>query len=361
MFNIGSMPKQVKPVVMYLVLDYVYMRMKDSLKRKLLVIDEAWSMLQTAEESSYIFEIVKTCRKYNLGLLMITQDVGDLIGSKAGNAVLANTSYTFLLRQKPAVISNVSKTFNLSSNEKDFLISAERGSGILILENEHQELQVIASPKEHELITTNPDEMVKLSEKKESKENKHEDINIKLDIETDVYLKEGLSIEEQNFLANQGYELGSFHNLEKGRQKEYFVKVTKPESILHTYYADLIYHEVKRYTNKVWKKKTKKPDVVFINSVGEEIVIEIETGLGLKKKKKEHNEKFSALKQEYGNRCYIYPIKRSLRNSYARHELPLLFKSQVKEFVMSQFNRQNNSNIVRGLEGAEVKNDEEKA
>ncbi|MEK6922145.1 MAG: DUF87 domain-containing protein, partial [Nanoarchaeota archaeon] len=166
-FNIGNMPKQVKPVVMYLVLDFVYMRMKKSLKRKLLVIDEAWAMLQTAEESSYIFEIVKTCRKYNLGLLMITQDVADLVGSRAGHAVLANTSYTFLLRQKPAVIDNVKKTFNLSAAEREYLMCAEKGSGILILENEHQELQVIASEQEHDLVTTNPDEMRKKTEKKE--------------------------------------------------------------------------------------------------------------------------------------------------------------------------------------------------
>jgi len=204
-FNIGSMPKQVKPVVMYLVLDYVYMRMKENKKRKLLVIDEAWSMLQTAEESSYIFEIVKTCRKYNLGLLMITQDVADLIASKAGHAVLANTSYTFLLRQKPAVISNVAKTFNLSQAEKDYLVTAEKGNGILILENEHQELEVIASPKEHELITTNPDEMIKIGEKKKGQVGDREDISISLDIEQDVYKAEGLSIEEQNFLTNNGY------------------------------------------------------------------------------------------------------------------------------------------------------------
>lgn len=169
-FNIGNMPKQVKPVIMYLVLDYVYMRMRKSLKRKLLVIDEAWAMLQTAEESSYIFEIVKTCRKYNLGLLMITQDVADLLGSKAGHAVLANTSYSFLLRQKPAVIDSVSKTFNLSKEEREYLMTAEKGKGILILENEHQELEVISSEAEHDLITTNPDEMMKKGEKKEPKE-----------------------------------------------------------------------------------------------------------------------------------------------------------------------------------------------
>ena len=262
-FNIGNMPKQVKPVVMYLVLDYVYMRMKDSLKRKILVIDEAWAMLQTAEESSYVFEIVKTCRKFNLGLLMITQDVADLVASKAGHAVLANTSYTFLLRQKPAVISGVVKTFNLSNSEKDYLISAEKGKGILILENEHQEIEVIASEKEHELITTNPDEMVAKGEKKKGKPREHEDINIDLDIEQDVYLAEGLSIEQCNFLVNHGYEGGNYHNLEKGRQKEYFVKKRYPESTLHTYYVDLIFNEIKKYTDKVSKYRTEKPDIIF--------------------------------------------------------------------------------------------------
>ncbi len=221
-FNIGSMPKQVKPVIMYLVLDYVYMRMKNSLKRKILVIDEAWSLLQTAEESSYIFEIVKTCRKFNLGLLMITQDVADLVNSKAGHAVLANTSYTFLLRQKPAVITNIIKTFNLSNHEKEYLISAEKGQGILILENEHQELQVIASSKEHELITTNPDEIN--NQNKPQEQPKKPDTNITLDLNKGFYLIEGLTLEEQNFLNNNDYKAGNFHGLKKDQPKLYFVK-----------------------------------------------------------------------------------------------------------------------------------------
>ncbi|MDP2750824.1 MAG: ATP-binding protein, partial [Nanoarchaeota archaeon] len=126
-FNIGDMPKQVKPVIMFLILDYVYMKMKLDRDRKLLVIDEAWSMLERAEDASYVFEIVKTCRKFNLGLLLITQDVADLIASKAGNAVLANSAYTLLMRQKPAVIDNIVKTFHLSEKEKETLLTAGIG------------------------------------------------------------------------------------------------------------------------------------------------------------------------------------------------------------------------------------------
>jgi conjugal transfer ATP-binding protein TraC len=168
-FNIGDMPKQVQPIIMFLILDFVYMKMKENKnQKKLLVIDEAWSLLGKAEEASYIFEIVKTCRKFNMGLLLITQDVADLVNSKAGSAVLANSAYTFLLRQKPAVINNVVKKFNLSTMEKEYLLSATQGRGILILDNEHQELEVVASPEEHAIITTNPnDVLTKIQEKEE--------------------------------------------------------------------------------------------------------------------------------------------------------------------------------------------------
>ncbi len=160
-FDIGNMPKQVKPAIMFLVLDYVYMKMKSSLERKLLVIDEAWSLLSRTEEASYIFEIVKTCRKFNLGLFLINQEVGDMLNSKAGRSVLANSSYTLLLRQKPAVIKDVQTTFHLSDSEKNFLLTASVGEGILLMENEHSKIRIVASEEEHKQITTNADEILK--------------------------------------------------------------------------------------------------------------------------------------------------------------------------------------------------------
>jgi conjugal transfer ATP-binding protein TraC len=356
-FNIGNMPKQVKPVVMYLVLDFVYQRMKGSLRRKILVIDEAWSLLQTAEESSYVFEIVKTCRKYNLGLLMITQDVADLVNSKAGHAVLANTSYTFLLRQKPAVIRNVATVFNLSQSEKDYLVSAQKGQGVLILENEHQELTVIASKKEHELITTNPDEMVKLGEKKKGKKKDIENVTISLDIEQDVYSAKKLSIQEQNFLVNNGYELGSFHNFSKGMQKKYFVKKRLPEGVQHTFYVNLLFEEIRKHTEKIQKFRTEKPDILFVNKAGEEIAIEIETGIKAKfgSKKKYHNQKFGQRKKQYGNRCYIFLIQSRQQKSYTRHKLPILFRLQVQGWVTSQYSGMKNTSIVQHLRGHQHK------
>mgnify|MGYP006420864867 CR=1 FL=1 len=349
-FNIGSMPKQVKPVVMFLILDYVFMKMKDNNRRKLLVIDEAWSMLQTAEQSSYIFEIIKTCRKYNLGLLMITQDVADLVGSKAGHAVLANTSYTFLLRQKPAVISNVAKTFNLSQAERDFLISAQLGAGILLMENDHQELEVIASPEEHRLITTNPDEMIKISESKKPKQSKEqkEVENAGLDLTKHIYLSNELSTLQKNILANHNYVLKKGHGLESGPHT-FYVKPNHPESPEHTLLVGLITEELKKHTKEVSTYQTKKPDIIFKNKVGQEIVLEIETGAGLKKHRKRMDEKFEEVKKQYRDRAYLILTDKDKRNSYRKYGLTILLRKDLKEFVRLQFSGKKNSDIGRSL------------
>jgi len=348
-FNIGSMPKQVKPVVMYLVLDYVYMKMKDSKRRKLLVIDEAWSLLQTAEESSYIFEIVKTCRKYNLGLLMITQDVADLVASKAGHAVLANTSYTFLLRQKPAVVGNVVKTFNLSQTERDFLVSAKLGSGILILENEHQELEVIASPEEHRLITTNPDEMIRLGEKKKPQEQQPKETEqANLDLTKLFFAAKELTVLQINILNNHGYVLKKGYGLQSGPHS-YYVKPRHPESLEHTLMVGLILEELKAYTDQVWTKQTKEPDIIFRNKVGQEIVLEIETGKSLEKHQERVDEKFTLLKKKYGDRGYIVLTDMRLLNHYAKYGIRILGRNQVSEFAKLQFSGKMNSDIGASL------------
>ena len=134
--------------------------MRRSLDRKLLVIDEAWSLLSRTEDASYILEIVKTCRKFNLGLFLINQEVENMLDSQAGRSVLANTSYTLLLRQKPAMIKSVQNVFHLSEAEKVLLLTARPGEGLLLMENEHSEINITASKKEHEIITTNADELL---------------------------------------------------------------------------------------------------------------------------------------------------------------------------------------------------------
>ena len=333
-FNIGDMPKQVKPLVMFLILDYVYMKMKETKERKLLVVDEAWSLLGQAEEAGYIFEIVKTCRKFNLGLLLITQDVADLINSKAGHAVLANSSYSLLLRQKPSVIDSVVKTFNLSQMEKEYLLTATQGRGILILDNEHQELEVVASPKEHEIITTNPDELLAQKEKKETAKEP-----IKIDTEKIVYYGANLNDEEKNQLHNQGYKIRNFVPIGKPRQEEVWIKENDVESLDHTFLVNNIKEELDKYTSTAEIFVTKKPDITFKDKKGKELAIEIETGMGFSKHKARLKEKFEEINKTYGKRAVIVLTDKMLRDKYSRiaPNTRILVRTEIQSYLEQQF------------------------
>jgi len=340
-FNIGDMPKQVKPVIMFLILDYVYMKMKETKERKLLVIDEAWSLLGQAEEASYIFEIVKTCRKFNLGLLLITQDVADLVNSKAGHAVLANSSYSLLLRQKPAVIDGVVKMFNLSNMEKDYLLTATQGKGILIMDNDHQELEVVASPKEHKLITTNPDEILRNSKERKKQTEEKPETNINLDLEKGLYYGKEMSLDQKNYLNNHGYEPGFFVLIGNTKPEEYWVKANKVESLSHTFLVQNIKNEIIKFTKNVTINLTEAPDIIFKNAKGKQVALEIETGEGFKKHKQRIETKFNNAIKKYGKNLYIVLTSKDFRTRYQNRfpKIKILIRTQIREFLASQFKK----------------------
>ncbi|MGV8162420.1 MAG: VirB4 family type IV secretion system protein [Candidatus Nanoarchaeia archaeon] len=333
-FNIGEMPKQVKPVIMFLVLDFVYMKMKQTKERKLLVIDEAWSLLGHAEEASYIFEIVKTCRKYNMGLLLITQDVADLVSSKAGHAVLANSSYSFLLRQKPAVIDSVVRTFNLSQMEKEYLLTATQGRGILILDNEHQELEVIASPEEHKIITTNPNEII---EQQMPQFDDRREINLDLDLEQGLFYGSELEQVQKNYLGNHGYRVSSFVPIGKPRQEECWVKTNPTESLEHTFLVQNIKLELKKYTNDIQINLANKPDILFKNKKGEYFAIEVETGRHYKKHRKRIIDKAESLKAVYGKRGVLVVTNYKFKPIYELMvgDTRVLLRTDLAEYIKS--------------------------
>jgi len=300
-FIIGDMPKQAKPVNMFLILDYVYMKMRKDLDRKLLVIDEAWSLLSRAEDSEYIFEIVKTSRKFNLGLLLITQDVGDLLTSKASSAILQNSAYKLLMRQEAAVIENVVKTFNLSQTEKEKLLTASVGEGLLLMENEHTEIKSIASKEEHNLITTNPDEILKINET-ENKQDEKPKVSIKVDEHKGYFAKKNLNEEEIKFLLSKGYILSSHVPLGGGRQDNFLLKPSSRESATHFFLVKAIEEYLLQYTDKIQLFETNKPDIIF--QAKKRIAIEVETGVNFKDKKK-MEEKIKALNKNYDEWFFV--------------------------------------------------------
>jgi len=301
-FNIGNMPKQVKPVIMFLILEYVYMKMKSDKRRKLLVIDESWSLLGKTEESSYIFEIVKTCRKFNLGLLMITQDVADLLTSRAGQAVLSNSSYTMLFRQKPNAIEQIVRTFDLSPKEEMHLLTAQIGKGILIMENEHQEIEVIASPKEHETITTNPEEVKEEVEQEPEPEKE-------LDLNKPIHKASGLEIEQRNQLINKGYVLSNCVPLGKSKCESFFIKKSENETETHRFLVHAIYDEIKKWTTDVLMFEKENPDIVFVGKNGKKFAIEVETGHNYDKAKDRLAQKAVRNLAEYEDWCFVVTNK----------------------------------------------------
>src|SRR3989338_6024936 len=298
-FNVGDMPNQVKPTVMFLILDYVYMKMKKDIERKILVVDEAWSLLDRTEDEGYIFKIVKTCRKFNLALLLITQDVGDLLKNDAGKALLNNSEYTLLLRQKPSIIEQVEKTFQLSASERERLLTAQTGEGILIISNEHTEIKIIASPEEHNVITTNADEKLK---KEIAKANDVvTEFKKTIDYSKGYFKASSLTTEEVDNLLKHEYHLSGHIGLFGGKMQDYVLKPRYNESAEHFFVIKAIEEYVKKYVDKIELYETRDADIVFeVN--GNRIAIEVETG---SQKDSRIVEKVQMLKMKYGTNWFF--------------------------------------------------------
>ncbi|MDD5193779.1 MAG: DUF87 domain-containing protein [Candidatus Nanoarchaeia archaeon] len=323
-FDVGNLPRQVRPVLMFLVLDYVYTKMKKDLNRKFLVIDEAWSLLSRTSDSAYIYEIVKTCRKYNLGLFLINQEVEDMLNSKSGRSVLANSSYTILLKQKPAVIDSIQKTFHLSDNERIFLLTALIGEGILIIEDDHSKIKIVASKKEHEIITTNPDELLSKNNPQDKNEvqtpkpkKKSKPIKLILDEDQGLYkIDKDLSENDIEYLKSKGYVEYEGKSIASDNTEKFLIKIRNNESPQHCFTCYDIYYYIKRFTEKAWIYQTVNPDVIFeIN--GNKYAIEVETG-SIYKNKKRFDAKLNLLKDKFKENWFFYVTDKNLAPIYGK-------------------------------------------
>jgi len=332
-FDIGNLPRQVKPVIMFLVLDYVYMKMKRDLERKLLVIDEAWALLSRTEDASYIFEIVKTCRKFNLGLFLINQEVEGMLESEAGRSVLANTSYTLLLRQKPAVIDDIQKTFHLSNAEKVNLLTANVGEGLLLMEDEHSEIKIVASELEHKQITTNADEILANNNTQDTKKQEQSKpiqqptaekasqkpavkVVISVDADKRFYRHKDLKLDDIKYLLAEGYKQYKFKSIAGNKKEFYLLKQDYNESPQHFFLIKDIESYIRKFTDKVQTFNTGKPDIVF-EVENQKYAIEIETGKVIKDKKK-FSEKIRLLKKNYGQNWFFVVTDWNLQKKYAK-------------------------------------------
>ncbi len=163
-FSIRDLEEELRPIAMYIVLNFIWNLIRANLKRRLLFIDEAWIMMKNESSAIFLFGLVKRARKYYLGVSTITQDVEDFLRSPYGRPIITNSSIQLLLKQAPATMDIVAKSFDLTEAERNMLLTAEVGTGLFFAGRKHVAIQIIASYFEDQVITTNPKQL--LEEKK---------------------------------------------------------------------------------------------------------------------------------------------------------------------------------------------------
>ncbi len=166
-FSTRDLEEKVRPVAMYIILDFIWNRIRRELKKRILIVDEAWYLMQHPDSATFMYSIAKRARKYYLGLTTITQDVADFLRSDYGKAIVTNSSIQILLKQHPAAIDEIAKVFYLSEGEKHLLLSANVGEGLFFAGPNHVAMQVVASADEHPLATSSPKEILAIKEKLE--------------------------------------------------------------------------------------------------------------------------------------------------------------------------------------------------
>ncbi len=167
-FSVRDMEEELKPAAMFLVTNYIWTAVRRTLKKRLLVVDEAWWMMKSEDTASFLYSVAKRGRKYFLGLATITQDVGDFLKSPYGVPMITNSSIQLLLKQSPTAVDRVQETFNLTDEEKYLLLESQVGEGIFFAGNKHVAIKIIASYTEDQIITSDPSQLLAIKSERDN-------------------------------------------------------------------------------------------------------------------------------------------------------------------------------------------------
>jgi type IV secretory pathway VirB4 component len=165
-FSVRDMEDELKPIAMYIIMHYIWAAIRKELKKRLLVIDEAWWMMKSEDTASFLLSLAKRGRKYFLGLATITQDVDDFLKSPYGLPIITNSSIQVLLKQSPSTIDKLQQTFNLTDEEKYLLLESAIGEGIFFAGLKHVAIKIIASYTEDQIITSDPSQILAIKQAK---------------------------------------------------------------------------------------------------------------------------------------------------------------------------------------------------
>jgi len=167
-FNIRDMEEELRPIAMYIILRYIWNKIRSEIKKRVLLVDEAWWIMQHDDGASFLYGIAKRARKYDFGLTTITQDVDDFMKSKYGQPIISNSSIQIILKQSPSTIDTTVKTFNLTEEEKFLLLEAAVGEGLFFAGTKHVAIKVVASYTEDQIITSDPEQVLQIQQAREA-------------------------------------------------------------------------------------------------------------------------------------------------------------------------------------------------
>ncbi len=165
-FSVRDLEDELRPMAIYSIINYIWNAVRSELKKRVLMIDEAWWLMQNEDSAKFIFALVKRCRKYYLGVTTITQDVNDFLTSPYGQAIVTNSALQLLLKQTPAGIDKIVETFMLTEGEKYLLLECGVGEGIFFAGNKHAAIKIVASYTEDQLITSDPRQLLEIEQAK---------------------------------------------------------------------------------------------------------------------------------------------------------------------------------------------------
>lgn len=165
-FSVRDLEDELRPLAIYAIVNYIWNVVRSERKKRVLVIDEAWWLMQHEDSARFIFALVKRCRKYYLGVTTITQDVNDFLKSQYGQAIVTNSSMQLLMKQSPAAVDLVQKVFLLTDSEKYLLLESGVGEGIFFAGFKHAAIKIVASYTEDQIVTTNPEQLMEIEKAK---------------------------------------------------------------------------------------------------------------------------------------------------------------------------------------------------
>ena len=167
-FSVRDLEDELRPLGIFTIVNYIWNVVRSERKKRVLVIDEAWWLMQHEDSARFIFTLAKRCRKYYLGITTITQDVADFLGSQYGRAIVTNSQMQLLLKQSTAAVDKLVEVFMLTQGEKSLLLESGIGEGIFFAGPRHAAIKIVASYTEDKLVTTNPEQLLGIDKSKKA-------------------------------------------------------------------------------------------------------------------------------------------------------------------------------------------------